>query len=110
MTRDALEHLLRAAAALTNERHFVVIGSQAVLGQFPSAPDAARTGGEASILRLRWGSRIVLSAAGAPRPPWRGRYFPGAGQVASTCLNVFTFRRMSAAFAAGASGLAPGAP
>jgi hypothetical protein len=33
MTRAALEHLLRAASALTNEEHFVVIGSQAVLGQ-----------------------------------------------------------------------------
>ena len=31
MTRAALEHLLRAAAAITNEREFVVIGSQAVL-------------------------------------------------------------------------------
>jgi hypothetical protein len=40
MTRSALEHLLRAAAAITNERHFVVIGSQAILGQFPQAPDA----------------------------------------------------------------------
>lgn len=27
MTRDAIEHLLRAAAALTNERDFIVIGS-----------------------------------------------------------------------------------
>lgn len=39
MTRAALEHLLRAAAALTNERDFVIIGSQAILGQFPTAPD-----------------------------------------------------------------------
>lgn len=40
MTRAALEHVLRAAAALTNEREFVVIGSQAVLGQFPEAPES----------------------------------------------------------------------
>jgi hypothetical protein len=38
MTRAALEHVLRAAAAITNERDFIVIGSQAVLGQFPDAP------------------------------------------------------------------------
>lgn len=38
MTRDALEHVLRAAAAIVNERDFVVIGSQAILGQFPDAP------------------------------------------------------------------------
>jgi len=39
MTRAALEHILRAASAIANERDFVVIGSQAVLGQYPSAPD-----------------------------------------------------------------------
>ena len=32
--------MLRAASAISNEREFVVIGSQAVLGQFPNAPDA----------------------------------------------------------------------
>jgi hypothetical protein len=40
MDRAALEHVLRAASAISNEREFVVIGSQAVLGQFPHAPDA----------------------------------------------------------------------
>ena len=49
MTRGALEHLLRAAAALTNERDFIVIGSQAVLGQFPSAPDTLLASVEADL-------------------------------------------------------------
>jgi hypothetical protein len=49
MTRDALEHLLRAAAAVTNERDFVVIGSQAVLGQFPNAPPALLASVEADL-------------------------------------------------------------
>jgi len=40
MNRTALEHILRAAAAVANERDIVVIGSQAVLGQFPNAPEA----------------------------------------------------------------------
>jgi len=40
MTRAALEHLLRAAAAITNERNFIVIGSQALPGQYPDAPEA----------------------------------------------------------------------
>ena len=40
MTRDQLEHVIRAAAAITNERSFVVIGSQAVLLPYPHAhPD-----------------------------------------------------------------------
>jgi hypothetical protein len=38
MTRAALEHLLPAAAALTNETEFVLIGNQASLGQLPEAP------------------------------------------------------------------------
>jgi hypothetical protein len=32
--------ILRAAAAIADKRDFVVIGSRAVLGQFPHAPDA----------------------------------------------------------------------
>ena len=40
MNRAALEHVLRAASAIANERQLIVIGSQAVLGQFPNAPDA----------------------------------------------------------------------
>ena len=38
MKRVDLEHVLRAASAITNERDFIVIGSQAILGQFPDAP------------------------------------------------------------------------
>lgn len=40
MTRDQLEHVIRAVAAITKERSFVVIGSQAVLLPYPDAhPD-----------------------------------------------------------------------
>jgi hypothetical protein len=49
MTRAALEHLLRAAAALTNERDFVVIGSQAILGQYPAAPETLLVSIEADL-------------------------------------------------------------
>lgn len=40
MTRDQLEHVLRAAAAIARENSFVVVGSQAVLLPFPNAPAA----------------------------------------------------------------------
>jgi len=43
MNRAGLEHILRAAAAVSNERDIIVIGSQAVLGQFPDAPEALLT-------------------------------------------------------------------
>jgi hypothetical protein len=41
MRREQLEHVIRAAAAITNQYELVVIGSQAVLGAFPNAPDLA---------------------------------------------------------------------
>ena len=49
MTRAALEHILRAASAVTNEREFIVIGSQAILGQYPHAPQALLVSIEADL-------------------------------------------------------------
>lgn len=49
MTRAELEHVLRAASAITNEDEFVVIGSQSVLGQFPDAPQALLTSVEVDV-------------------------------------------------------------
>lgn len=40
MTRAQLEHILRAASTIADDDELVVIGSQAVLGQFPDAPAA----------------------------------------------------------------------
>lgn len=37
MTRSDLEHLIRAAGTITGDSELIVIGSQAVLGQFPEA-------------------------------------------------------------------------
>ncbi|MGH6638781.1 MAG: DUF6036 family nucleotidyltransferase [Polaromonas sp.] len=38
MKRSEFEHVLRAAAAISQEQSFVVVGSQAVLLSFPDAP------------------------------------------------------------------------
>lgn len=38
MQRSDLEHLIRAAGKIANDREIVIIGSQSVLGQFPNAP------------------------------------------------------------------------
>lgn len=38
MKREDLEHIIRAAADLTDDEEIIVIGSQAILGQFPHAP------------------------------------------------------------------------
>ena len=62
MNRAGLEHILRAGAAVSNEREIVVIGSQAVLGQFPDAPEAllttTRQGQPAGVSKsMTWPSR-----------------------------------------------------
>ena len=38
MQRPQLEHIIRAAAGITGAGEFIVISSQAILGQFPNAP------------------------------------------------------------------------
>ena len=52
MTREQLEHLIRAAAVITDDDTIVVIGSQAILGQFPNAPEAMRISMEADLFPL----------------------------------------------------------
>ena len=42
MNAEQLRHILRAAAAVTGESVFVVIGSQAILGSHPDAPRSLR--------------------------------------------------------------------
>lgn len=49
MNRAALEHILRAAAAIANQREFIVVGSQAILGQYPDAPDSLLMSIEADV-------------------------------------------------------------
>jgi len=49
MKRGQLEHLIRAAAAITNQNDIVVVGSQAVLGQFPHAPSDLLVSIEADV-------------------------------------------------------------
>ena len=39
MKRSELEHVIRAASAITLHEEFVIIGSQALLGEHPDAPE-----------------------------------------------------------------------
>jgi hypothetical protein len=53
MQRPQLEHIIRAAAAITGADHLVIIGSQSVLGQFPNAPAELLVSTEADVFSLR---------------------------------------------------------
>ncbi len=49
MRRRDLEHLMRAAADLTDDDELIVIGSQAILGQYPDAPPELCVSTEADV-------------------------------------------------------------
>ena len=53
MQRHQLEHIIRAAAGITGAPEFVIVGSQAVLGQFPQAPDELLVSIVADVFSLR---------------------------------------------------------
>ena len=53
MQRPQLEHIIRAAAGITGATEIVIIGSQAVLGQFPNAPAELLVSIEADVFTFR---------------------------------------------------------
>ncbi|MCP9488846.1 MAG: hypothetical protein MSC31_03115 [Solirubrobacteraceae bacterium MAG38_C4-C5] len=53
MRREDFEHVIAAAANITGEDDFVVIGSQAILGSHPAAPDAMLRSLEVDLYPLR---------------------------------------------------------
>lgn len=52
MNREDLEHIIRAAADITNEYEFVVVGSQSILGPIPNPPAVFTMSAEADIYPL----------------------------------------------------------
>ena len=53
MQRHQLEHVIRAASGITGATEIVVIGSQAILGQFPEAPAELLISIEADVFTFR---------------------------------------------------------
>ena len=49
MTRPQLEHIIRAAGTIADDDDVVVIGSQAILGEFPDAPGEFLVSNEAVV-------------------------------------------------------------
>lgn len=49
MRRHELEHVIRAAAAVSGDDELVIVGSQAILGQFPDAPESLLASKEADV-------------------------------------------------------------
>ena len=60
MKREELEHLIRAAGAITESRRLLVIGSAAILGAHPDTPCEAARSTEASLVPLDHPERADL--------------------------------------------------
>jgi len=53
MTRAELEHAIRAACDVSRDNEVYVFGSQAILGQYPDAPESLRQSAEADIAPVK---------------------------------------------------------
>ena len=53
MTREQLEHLIRASGVITNQYEFVILGSQSILGAIPNPPALFTMSAEADIYPLQ---------------------------------------------------------
>lgn len=84
MTRAQLEHLIRAAAVIADDREIIVIGSQAVLGQFPEAPAELLFSNEADLFPRHYPERadLIDGAIGELSPFHQtfGYYAHGVGE------------------------------
>lgn len=50
MTRDQLEHAIRAVCDVSGDTELIVIGSQSILGEFPDAPATLRQSTEVDVI------------------------------------------------------------
>ena len=88
MTRAQLEHIIRAAATIADDDEIVVVGSQAVLGQFPDAPDELLVSNEADVYPKNHVERadLVDGSIGelSPFHEMYGYYAQGVGPETAT--------------------------
>ena len=111
MTRSELEHLIRAAGAIADDREIVVIGSQSVLGQFPDAPPALRASMEADVYPRNRPERADLIdgaiGEGSHFHEQFGYYAQGVGEATATLPDGWRDRlvRVKNANTGGSTGL-----
>lgn len=60
MRRHEIEHLIRAAGAITQSNEIIIIGSQSILGSYPEAPDALLQSREADLIPVQYPERTDL--------------------------------------------------
>jgi hypothetical protein len=85
MKRRDLEHIIRAAADIADDDEIVVIGSQAILGQYPEAPPELCVSVEADVYPKNKPERADLIdgsiGEGSPFHETYGYYAQGVGET-----------------------------
>lgn len=88
MTREQLEHLIRVAADIAQDDEIIVIGSQALLAQFPDAPASLRVSVEADLYPRNRPERadLIDGSVGEASPfhETYGYYAQGVGRETAT--------------------------
>ena len=88
MTREQLEHIIRACSTIVEDDELVIIGSQSILGQFPTAPEELLISNEADIYPRNHPERadIVDGTIGELSPFHQtfGYYAQGVGEHTAT--------------------------
>lgn len=113
MTREQLEHVLRAAAAITNQREFVVIGSQAVLASVPEPGSPLDQSMEVDLYPVDdpAGAALIDGTIGelSPFNETYGYYAHGVGPETATLPSRWRERavRVENANTGGARGICP---
>ncbi|MFO7561752.1 MAG: DUF6036 family nucleotidyltransferase [Enhygromyxa sp.] len=88
MTREQLEHIIRACATIAEDDDLVVVGSQSILGQFPDAPDELLISDEADVYPRNHPERAELIDGSigelSPFHQTFGYYAQGVGEQTAT--------------------------
>lgn len=96
MKRSELEHIIRASGAIADDDEIVIIGSQAILGQFPDAPMQLLISMEADIYPKSDPGRADLVdraiGEGSSFHELHGYYAQGVGEKTATLPNDWQSR------------------
>ena len=96
MQRSELEHIIRASGAIADDDEIVIIGSQAILGQFPDAPMQLLVSMEADIYpKSDPGKADLVDGAigeGSSFHELHGYYAQGVGEKTATLPNDWQSR------------------
>ncbi len=99
MQRSELEHLIRASGEIADDDEIIVIGSQAVLGQFPNAPVRLLMSMEADIFPKNHPDRADkvdgAIGEGSSFHELHGYYAQGVGETTAVLPNGWRSRLVS---------------